>query len=172
MNRYDKAREIARREAIAAEWNASAKVLRDEMDADARREWQENGSGTTWTFKDLGRVTLPLSNETPYVSDIAALLKWCKERFPQHVEQVEQVISSFQAWLLKNGVCDAEAGVVLHPKTEEVIPGLGVREGNQPGSLTVVVDPAAKALYRNYARQVVAEALAAEYGEAVRDVAA
>lgn len=160
MNRTDLTKEIARREALASAWSASAKELRTELELAARREFEENGTGVTWTMRDLGRVTLPLSTEAPVIADIDALVKWCKERHPENVETVEQVRAAYQTWLLGNGVCDGE--FVVHPETGEVIPGLAVREGGKPKTLTVTVDREVKALYAKYASAVVAEELAAE----------
>lgn len=68
MNRTDLTKEIARREALASAWSASAKELRAELELAARREFEENGTGVTWTMRDLGRVTLPLTTEAPVIA--------------------------------------------------------------------------------------------------------
>lgn len=164
MNRQDKVKEIARQEAIAAAWKENAARLRAEVEAEAKEEFEANGNGITWNFRDLGKVTMPLSTEAPVVADIDALLKWCKERHPENVETVEQVRAAYQTWLLGNAKCDGD--LVVHPGTGEVIPGMAVRQGGQPKALTITVDRDVKALYANYAKQAVADQLAAEYGAA------
>lgn len=160
MNRTDLTKEIARREALASAWSASAKELRTELELAARREFEDNGTGVTWTMRDLGRVTLPLSTEAPVIADIDALLKWCKERHPDNVQTVEQVRVAYQTWLLGNVVCDN--GVAVHPETGEIIPGLAVREGGKPKTLTITFDRSVKDVYASYAAAVVAEEIAAE----------
>lgn len=163
MNRFDRAREIARREALAAAWSDSARTLRNELDTEAREEYAANGNGITWTWRDFGQVTLPLSNEAIVVTDIDVLKKWVKEHHPEQIRTVEEVWPAFQTHLIKNGVITAEG--VKDPATGDVVPGLGVRPGGVPRALTVTVDKDAKQLYANYAAQEVARALAAEYGQ-------
>jgi len=86
MNPSDVTKEIARREALAAAWAETAKELRAQLDEKARAEYEANGgSGITWKWRDLGRVTLPLTEEAPYIADIDALLKWVKQRHPEHI---------------------------------------------------------------------------------------
>jgi hypothetical protein len=164
MNRTDRAREIARREALGAAWAASAKTLRQELAAEAVAEFEEHGNGVTWTMRDLGRITLPLTEEAAYITDIGHLLKWAKERHPENVETVEQVRAAFQSWLIGNATV-AEGGVAVHPETGEVIPGMGVREGGQPKSLSITIARDAKALLASYAEREVAQSLHAEFGE-------
>lgn len=163
MNRADKVKEAARREALGAAWIAKGKELRVEVEADALAEYEREGNGVTWTFRDLGRVTLPLTTEAPVIADIDALLKWVKERHPENVETVEQVRAAFQKWLLENAQI-TEDGTVIDPETAEVIPGMGVREGGKPKALTITVDRPVKELLANYAAAEVERALVAEYG--------
>jgi hypothetical protein len=164
MNRFERAKEIARREALGAAWAASAKTLRQELADEAVAEFEANGNGVTWTMRDLGRVTLPLSEEAAYVANIDDLLKWVRVRHPEHVETVEQVRPAFQSWLLGNAQI-AEGGAVVDPETGEVISGMAVREGGRPKALTITIARDAKALLASYAEREVAEALRAEFGE-------
>lgn len=166
FNRFDRAREVARLEALADAYKTVARERRAELDAEARAEWEANGCGVTWRMPDLGRVCLPLTEEAPWIADIDALLKWAKERHPENVETVEQVRAAFQKWLLDN-VQITEGGAVVDPETGEVVPGMAVREGGQPKALTVTLDRDVKALFADYAKREVQRALAAEYGEAV-----
>jgi hypothetical protein len=167
MNRAELAKEVARREALGAAWNASAKELREELDRQARAEHAEQGTGVTWTIRDLGKVTLPVSTEAPIVSDIDALLKWVRQRHPEHVETVEQVQAAFQTWLLQN-VEITEDSKVVSPDGE-IVPGMAVREGNRPKSLTITIDAPVKKLFASYAQQEVERQLVAEYGPATQE---
>jgi hypothetical protein len=162
VNRFDRAREVARREALAAAWADSARTLREELDAEAREEYAANDNGVTWMWRDFGRVTLPLSEETIVVTDIDLLRKWVKEHHPEQIRVVEEVWPAFQTHLLKNGVITGEG--VQDPETGSVVPGLAVRPGGVPKALTITVDKDAKRLFANYAAQEVERALAAEYG--------
>jgi hypothetical protein len=164
MATADLAKEIARREAMGTAWTDSARPLREALHAKARKVYEDEDSGVTWTLRDLGKVILPLSTEAPQISDIAALLKWCKERHPEHVETVEQVSSAFQSFLLKTCEITAE-GVVIDPETAEVVPGMSVREGGKPKSLSITIDREPKALLAHWATGEVGRQLVAEYGE-------
>jgi hypothetical protein len=170
MNRADKAREAARRDALASAWAASAKTLRGELEAEALAEFEEDGTGVSWTVRDLGRVTLPLSQEAPVIADIDALVKWVKERHPEHLETIEQVRAAFQTWLLQNVQITTD-GDVIDPGTGEIVPGMAVREGNRPKSLSITVEPATKRLLAQYATAEVERLLVAEHGQ-VSDAAA
>jgi hypothetical protein len=167
MNRADKVKEIARQEALAAAWKTSAARLREELDREARADYAANGSGVTWTFRDLGQVTLPLSKEAVAVTGVDALLKWCKQTHPEQVEQVAQVRAAYQTYLLKNATVTEDGAVVLldeRGQPGEAIPGMTVRSGGIPGALTITVDREVKPLLANYAANEVQRLLAAEYG--------
>lgn len=162
MNRAELAKEVARREALAVAWTDSAKELRADLHRRALAEFEQEGTGVSWTIRDLGKVILPLSTEAPVISDLDALLKWVKERHPEHVETIEQVRAAFQTWLLQN-VEITETGDVVSPDGE-IVPGMAVREGNKPKSLTITVETPVKRLFATYAKQEVQRQLVAEFG--------
>lgn len=169
LTNADLAKEVARREALAAAYTASAKPLREELDRRARQAFTEQGIGVSWKVPDLGRITLPLTEEAPVISDIDALVKWVKERHPEEIQTVEQVRASFQTWLLQH-VTVTEDGVV--DPDGEIVPGMAARIGGQPKSLSITIDPTVKRLFATYATAEVERQLMAEYGQAVPDVAA
>jgi hypothetical protein len=163
LSRAEKVQEIARREAFAAAYVNAAKELRAEVEADARKEWEENGNGVTWTIRDVGKVCLPLSKEAPVISDIEALLGWTKQRHPEQVQVVEQVRAAYQTFLIQNGVCVGD--VVMDPDgTGEAIPGMAVRAGGQPKALSITVERPVKELLADYATTEVAAQIAALFG--------
>lgn len=135
MNRRERFVEVLRLEGLAAAAKARANTLRDALEAEACAEHERDGTAPTWRVADLGTVTLPVSKESVVVADHAALLRWCKERHPEQVHTVEEVYASFQGALL--ATCVIVGDVAALPDTGEVVPGLAVRPGGQPGSLTL-----------------------------------
>jgi len=171
VNRADKIAEITKREALAAAWKKSATELRDEVQAEALAEFERDGTAPSWTIRDVGRATLPLSNESVVISDIDALLKWVQDRHPENVETVAQIRPAYVTWLIQYAQRHAD-GVVLDPNTDEVIPGLAIRAGNVPGTLAIVPERGIKGMLAAWAAEQVDRALVAEHGQAVSDVAA
>ncbi|HWB34931.1 MAG TPA: hypothetical protein VHA75_02800 [Rugosimonospora sp.] len=163
LTRADKIAEITKREALAAAFRKSAASLREELQAEALAEFETNGTAASWTIRDVGRATLPLSQQAVVIADPDALAKWTKDRHPEHLETVEQVRSAYQTYLLQNAQPHPD-GVVLDPITDEVIPGLAVRAGNVPGTLTIVPERGVKAVLAGWAEREVARLLAAENG--------
>lgn len=145
MNRTERLQEVLKLEGIAAAATTRAQYYREELAFDARDELAREGSAPTWRMPDLATVTLAVSKEVPYVKDEDALLKWCKTQYPDHVETVEKVLSSFRAHLLVRSIVSGDT--VVDENTGEIIPGLGVRPGGQPGSLSIRASHAARAVF-------------------------
>jgi len=130
VNRLEATRRVLLLEAAAAELKARAAAVRADMNADARAELAEQGTRPTWRT-DIGTWSLPVSEEAPTVTDGAALVAWCKQRYPSEV--VEVVNPAFQTALLAR--LEPVGQVVMDPATGEVVPGLGVRPGGVPQAL-------------------------------------
>ncbi len=162
MNRADTVKAALIWDQVAAAAKDKAAGFRAELDADAKAEYAEQGTAPTWRLPDIGSVTLPVSIETPYVADMAALLKWAAERYPAEVEQVTQLRNEFVVGLISRVV--VSAGLVIDQTTGEVVPGFGVREGGQARSLSIRPTPQAKVLIREAADGVVARFEAAFNG--------
>lgn len=145
MNRTDRVREILRLEGLADAAKKRAAEHRAALDAEARTELEQHGTAPSWRLPDIGTVTLPLTKEAPVIADIEALTKWCLERHPDEVETVHQVRASFQAALLARVVCDGD--VVVDPATGEIVPGVAVRVGGVPQSLSIRPSRTARAAY-------------------------
>ncbi|WP_203832991.1 hypothetical protein, partial [Actinoplanes lobatus] len=143
--RADQVAEILRMEALATAAKDRAGSLRQQLADDARAELDQQGTAPSWRLPDLGTVALPLSKETAYISDIAALLAWCQQRYPGEVETIHQVRASFQAALLARTVPAGD--VVVDPQTGEIVPGMSVRPGGVPGALTIRASREAKQVY-------------------------
>lgn len=149
MNRAEATRQVMLLEAAAGRLKEHAKTLRLDLDADARAELAEQGTAPTWRL-DLGTWSLPVSKEAATITDGAALVGWCKRRYPSEI--VEVVNPAFQEALLRRLRLDAD--VAVDPSTGEVVPGVGVRPAGVPQSLRfrpagdalAVADQAAAAL--------------------------
>lgn len=160
MNRTERLQEVLRLEGLAAAANARAKTYRDELSLEARDELAREGSAPTWRVQDLATITLAVSKETPYVLDEHLLLQWCKDRYPDQVETVEQVRGSFRARLLVEGIVSGDA--VIDGATGEVVPGAAVRPGGVPQSLTIRASHAARTVYAAMGERTLEEVLASD----------
>ncbi|MGW4467500.1 hypothetical protein [Micromonospora sp. NPDC004704] len=158
MTRVERVQEILRLEGLADAATKRAKEVRAALDTEARAELEEQGTAPSWRMRDIGTVALPLSKEAPVISDIDALLAWCKERYPTEVEAREQIRAAFQTALLTRVACAGD--VVVDPETGEVVPGMAVRAGGMPRTLTITASRDAKAVFAAAGQQMLEELLA------------
>lgn len=145
MNRTERLQEVLRLEGLAAAANARAMTHREQLAFEARDELAREGSAPTWRVPDLATITLAVSKETPYVRDEHLLLQWCKQRYPEQVETVEQVRGAFRQRLLVEAIVSDDT--VIDAAIGEVVPGVAVRPGGVPQSLTIRASHAARAVY-------------------------
>lgn len=145
MNRFEMIRRTLMWESVAAAAKAKAAKLRDDLTADARAEYAEQGTAPTWRLPDIGTVSLPVSKETVYVTDEQALVEWAKRDWPGEVVTVESIRPAFLKVLLEN-VAVAAGEVAVDSGTGEIIPGLAVRVAGTPGSLSFRPTTDAKAV--------------------------
>jgi hypothetical protein len=146
--RLDRFHEVLKLDALASAFKAAAAEVRAALNAEARAEYEQHRTAVSWRM-DIGVASLPISKETAMVGDDTALLKWCRERYPTEVEDVPQIRTSFQAQLLRRVMC--RDGLVLDPDTGEAVPGLVVRPGGVPKTLTFRPDDTVQDLYAGYA---------------------
>lgn len=158
MNRTERLQEVLRLEGLAAAASARARTYRDELSVEARDELAREGSAPTWRIPDLATITLAVSKETPYILDDHLFLTWCKQRYPDQVETVEQVRGAFRAQLLVDAIVSGDA--VVDGGTGEVVPGAAVRPGGQPQSLTIRPSQAARAVYEAMGERTLEDLLA------------
>lgn len=152
MNRLDMTRNVLKIEAARDALDRMAKAIRDELNADARAEYEEQGSAQTWRF-DIGTWSQGVSKPKAVVAEPRAFMAWVKERYPSEV--VEAVNSAFQGALLERLSLVGE--LVMDPSTGEVVPGLGVRPGGKPQSLRFLPAGDAQAVADQMADKLVAE---------------
>lgn len=145
MNRTERLQEVLRLDGIASAARNRAQEHRAALTDDARAEFEREGAAPTWRVADIGTITLPVSKEEPFVVNSTTFLAWCKERYPDQVEHIEQVRGAFQASLLAGAF--VEEGDVVDGQSGEIVPGLAVRPGGLPRSLTIRATPEARAVF-------------------------
>jgi hypothetical protein len=158
MNRTQRLQEVLRLEGLAAAAQTRAKEYREELALEARDEFAQQGSAPTWRMPDLATVSLSVSKETPYILDEHLFLQWCRERYPEHVETVEQVRGAFRQKLLIDAIVSGDA--VVDGATGEVVIGAAVRPGGVPQSLTIRPSHAARVVFAAMGERALEELLA------------
>lgn len=151
MNRADLTKQVLLFEQLAAAAKAKAAVARQQLDEQAKEELATQGMAPTWRLPDVGTITLPISQQSVYVADSAALVKWAAGISPSAVVE-ETTVRMEPEWhrgLERNLIVDGD--VVLWKPTGEVIPGYAVRHGGLPMALSIRPSNDAKALAREYA---------------------
>ncbi len=140
MNRQQAISQTLLWESVAAKAKERASAIRQQLTQDAHAEFDEQGTAPTWRLPDVGTVTLPVSQETVYVADEKALIRWIRSHpmaessvwMESAVETVERVRHSFVEALAAE--CQVDDGVVSH--LGDVVSGLAVRPGGVPLALS------------------------------------
>jgi hypothetical protein len=135
MNRAELVRTVLVWQTVADRARDRAAIARTALTEQARDEWSVQGVAPTWRMPDLATVTLPVSHESITVTDVEALTKWVAQRYPEEIERIERIREAFLSVL--PGRLRADGGVVCDPGTGEIVPGVGVRAGGVPGTLSV-----------------------------------
>lgn len=148
MNRVDRLKGVLWLEAVATAATAEAAKLRQELRHDAVNELDTNGSAVSWRFSGLGTVVLPVSSAAFMVSDPARFLEWAKQHHPTEVETVEKVREAWQKGLLTKLSTNGEA---VFTADGTVVPGVSVRPGGVPKSLSITATPEAKEVFGHIA---------------------
>lgn len=161
-SRLDRVRDVLRLEGLAAAATARAADVRASLGEEARAELDREGTAPSWRMADIGTVALPLSKEAVVVVDADALVRWVKERYPEQIRTREEIWPGFQTYLLNN--CVPLGDVAGDPETGEAVPGLAVRKGGEPKTLTITAAKDVKATFAAYGAVLLDEALAREAG--------
>lgn len=154
-------------EAFADEARRLAGEHRTRLGEEAISELGEQGTAPTWRIADIARVTLPVSKQRIDVSDLDSLRGWVEARHPEEVETITttrvrpEFVNALLAYLVP--VDD----VVIDPETGEIVPGLRVRPGGLPGTLTITAERKVKVLAAVTARDMLGTAQAALVGPIV-----
>lgn len=149
MNRADLTKQVLLYDQLAAAAKAKAAIARAELDMQAKAELETQGMAPTWRLPDVGTITLPVSQETIYIADEAALLKWAEVDGNDATETVTRLrpewLREMQRYLIVAG--DA----VVYKPTGVVVPGYAVRRGGLPMALSIRPSNDAKVMAREYA---------------------
>jgi hypothetical protein len=157
VNRTERLTQIMRLEALATAAKKAATEQRAELGAEAAREFEQHGTAPTWRMADLGTISLPVSKPAAYVADAQAFVAWVAERYPTEVETIAQVRPAFQSSLVAR--LHLEGTSAVDTATGEEVPGLGVRPGGIPLSLTIRPSSEATAVFGEVGRQMLARLL-------------
>lgn len=161
MNRQQAISQVLLWEQLAKRAKARADEYRDQLTQDARAELEAQGTAPTWRLQDVGTVTLPLSQESVYVKDEAALIRWIRSSpmaessiwIESAIEVVERIRPGFVETLMAE--CQVDGDVVSH--LGDVIPGLAVRPGGQPLALRFQPTRDARQFAGEYADKLIAD---------------
>jgi hypothetical protein len=160
-NRAELVRSILIWERAAARIADITADLRSQLAADARAEYDEQGTAPTWRLPDLATVTLPVSKTAVVVTDERELVKWAVVRRPDAIEP--RIRPASLKALLSEVVTDGE---LPHLEDGEFVPGVEVRPGGIPKALSVRASAEAAGVLKAEAASVLA-AIAAAMGEPV-----
>lgn len=167
MSRADTVKAILALEAFATEANRVAAERRAQLTEEALKELEEQGTAPSWRLPDIARVVLPLSKQKIQVANSDELRTWVEARHPDEIETVSttRVRPSFVTALL--GYLKAADDVVIDPETGEIVPGLVVRKGGEPGSLTITAERNVKEVIASAAADMLGTAHAALLGPVI-----
>lgn len=156
MNRADLLKNVLLYAELAKAATAKGNTFRAQLDEQAKTEYAEQGTAPTWRLKDIGTVTLPVTQETVYLADRKALLEWVLGEEPSAIETVStvQVATAYLTELEKRLVVVGE--MVVDPASGQQVPGYAVRPGGLPKSLTFRPTADAQALVREHANGLLA----------------
>ena len=164
MNRADLTKQVLLYDQLAAAAKAKAAIARAELDMQAKAELETQGMAPTWRMKDVGTISLPISQETIYIADGNALMDWVAAREPvTAIDLVRCINPQYQRDLEQR--LAISGNVVVDKETGEVVPGYGVRHGGLPMALRIVPSSEARAMAREYADGLLANFEASLTGE-------
>jgi hypothetical protein len=149
MNRAEVIRQVFLWDRVAEQAVAQAAVFRAMLQAEAVAEFKEQGTAPTWRLQDIAAVVLPISRTAPVVADHEALAKWVSLTRPS---EVELRVRPAYVKALRDGARIAGDAVIDREGT--VIPGMAVRDGGVPGSVTLTAEAAAKQVAAEAAERV------------------
>jgi hypothetical protein len=164
VNRADLTKQVLLYDQLAAAAKAKAAIARAELDMQAKAELETQGMAPTWRMKDVGTISLPISQETIYIADGNALMDWVAAREPvTAIDLVRCINPQYQRDLEQR--LAISGNVVVDKETGEVVPGYGVRHGGLPMALRIVPSSEARAMAREYADGLLANFEASLTGE-------
>lgn len=129
---------------LAAHAKAERAKLAAQLSADARAEFEEQGTAPTWRIPDVATVAASVSHESAYVCDEKTFTEWVSKRYATEVETVTRVRPAFQTGLLSG--LRSEGEMAFMPDGE-VVPGVMVRPGGEFAGVSIRATAAAKEVF-------------------------
>lgn len=164
MNRTQTVQTIIWLDQVAAAAKAEAGKLRERVYAEAKADFDVEGTAPTWRIPDVATIAASVSHESVSVGDAKAFAAWVRERYPTEVEDVPTVRPAWLAGFLERAEINGD--VACDPETGEVVPGLSVRDGGRFAGVSIRPTADAKAVFAAVASTSLAK-LAAEAGPSV-----
>lgn len=162
MNRTKLVQGIVWLEQLSKRAVAEAAKLRAQLKDDARAEFEEQGTASTWRIPDIATVSTAVTHESVVVDNLAKLTDWVAARFPTEVVAQPTIRPAFLDQLLERLTQHAGDGVVCLVDTGEVIPGLTARAGGEFKGISISVTSVGRevfgALAEHSLRELVAKA--------------
>lgn len=143
MNRADMTRNLLLLEQVAKKAYARAARLREQLQAKAVDEYQTEGTAPSWGIPDLGRLVLPITKDVVVVTDEQKLVGWLEENLPHAVEKRPRsadLKALLDTVLWEPGQSGETDFFCLPNGRGGLIPGLAMRRGGTPKTLTFTPD--------------------------------
>jgi hypothetical protein len=140
-------------EALAA-CEALAKALRENLNADARAEFVEQGCAPSWRLPGF-TVSTSLTSDVIAITDEAAFKAYVAERYPTEIETVT-ITRVRQAWQGGMFAKLLAAGEPLSDDEGTVVPGLEFRPGGDFRSVSLLPKSATKLRLATVAAEIAA----------------
>jgi hypothetical protein len=145
MNRQDTVKAIIWLDQLMAQAKVERQKLAGDLAADARAEFEEQGTAPTWRIPDIATVAASVSHETVTVSDHVRFQRWVAKRYPTEIEEVLVVRPAWLGDFLKR--CQTNDLDAVDPDTGEIVPGLTVLPGGSFAGVSIRATGAAKEVF-------------------------
>ena len=162
MNRKDLIARYIWLDQVAKAAGDAKRILAAELNADARAEYEEQQTASTWRIPGMATVPQSVTNDAVVVRDEPKFVDWVARRFPTEVEMV--VRPAFREQLLDKLIHVTDD--LCHLADGEVVPGVEFKAGGEFIHISVRPTPAAREAFGAVAKATLLE-LAAKSGLAV-----
>ena len=165
MNRSDTIARVVWLDQVAAAVKEARRALVDDLEADARADYEEQGTADTWRVKGVATVPWSTTNDAVVVDSEPRFVEWVQQRYPTEVEVI--IRPAFRKLLL--GELIHVSGDVCHIDGE-VVPGVGFKPGGEFIGVSVRATPEAKQAFGAVARATLLELAAKDGAPALVEV--
>ena len=165
MNRADIVSRVVWLDQVVAAARDARKALVDDLTADARAEYEEQQTASTWRIKGVATVPQAVSNDAVVVADEARFLDWVAQRHPTEVETI--VRPAFRTLVLSSVKVSYDT---VHTEDGEVVPGLAFKPGGEFIGVSVRATPEAKQAFGALAKATLLELAAKDGAPALVEV--